>query len=108
MQGMFSRTFLLTLANGREVVQQFRTEPLDLEAFEIAKKALGPVVPDAVALEDEDLSSEGVWAYSFLVSMARCRYTELPARAQRVELLLINLLVVSCPKATLTTAAARP
>jgi hypothetical protein len=65
MQGMFSRTFLLTLADGREVVHQFRTEPLDLDAFKVAKKALGPVVPDAVALEDEDLSSEGVWAYSF-------------------------------------------
>jgi len=65
MQGMFSRTFMLALADGREVVQQFRTEPLDLDAFKIAKKALGSVVPDAVALEDEDLLSEGVWAYSF-------------------------------------------
>ena len=65
MREMFSRTFLLALADGREVVQQFRTEPLDLDAFKIAKKALGPVVPDAVALEDEDLCREGVWAYSF-------------------------------------------
>lgn len=65
MQGMFSRTLFLTLSDGREVVQQFRTEPLDLDTFKIAKKALGPVVPDAVALEDEELLSEGVWAYSF-------------------------------------------
>ncbi|KAJ6102872.1 hypothetical protein N7486_005299 [Penicillium sp. IBT 16267x] len=65
MQGMFSRTFMLALADGREVVQQFRTEPLDLDAFKIAKKALGPVVPEAIALEDADLLSQGVWAYSF-------------------------------------------
>ncbi|KAJ6188224.1 hypothetical protein N7519_003132 [Penicillium mononematosum] len=44
MQGMFSRTLLLTLGDGREVVQQFRTEPFDLDAFKIAKKALGPVM----------------------------------------------------------------
>lgn len=65
MQGMFSRTFMLALSDSREVVLQYRTEPLDLDAFKIAKDALGPVVPDAVALEDEDLSNEGVWAYSF-------------------------------------------
>lgn len=65
MQGMYSRTLILALADGREVVQQFRTEPLDLDAFKIAKKALGAVVPDAMALEDEDLLNEGVWAYSF-------------------------------------------
>lgn len=29
------------------------------------KKALGSVVPDAIALEDEDLPRERVWAYSF-------------------------------------------
>ncbi|KAJ5919299.1 hypothetical protein N7466_010242 [Penicillium verhagenii] len=55
---------MLVLVDGREVVQQFRTEPLDLDAFKIAKKALGSVVPDAMALEDEDLLGEGVWAYS--------------------------------------------
>ncbi|KAJ5746483.1 hypothetical protein N7520_011665 [Penicillium odoratum] len=65
MQGMFSRTFMLVLADGREVVQQFRTEPLDLDAFKIAKKDFDPVVPDSIALEDEDLVSEGVKAYSF-------------------------------------------
>lgn len=65
MQGMFSRTLFLTLSGGREVVHQFRTEPLDLDAFKTAKEALGSVVPDAIALEDEELLSEGVWAYSF-------------------------------------------
>ncbi|KAJ5263470.1 hypothetical protein N7478_011075 [Penicillium angulare] len=65
MQGMFSRPLLLTLADGREVVQQFRTEPLELDAFKIAKNALGSVVPDAMALENEELFKEGVWAYSF-------------------------------------------
>ncbi|KAK2603986.1 hypothetical protein QQS21_003822 [Conoideocrella luteorostrata] len=63
MQGMFSRTLFLTLADGRETVIQFRTEPLDLDAFKIAKKALGSVVPDARALEDEELLREQIWAY---------------------------------------------
>lgn len=44
---------------------QFRTEPLDVDAFKIAKGALGPLVPDARALESNGLEEEGVWAYSF-------------------------------------------
>lgn len=46
------------------VVQQFRTEPLDLDAFKTAREALGPVVPEATALEVEELLNEGAWAYS--------------------------------------------
>jgi len=64
MQGMFSRTLFLTLADGREIAQQFRTEPLDLDAFKVAREALGSIVPDATALESEELLNEGVWAYS--------------------------------------------
>lgn len=44
---------------------QFRTEPLDLDPFNIAKGALGPYVPSGRALDDEELESEGAWAYSF-------------------------------------------
>ncbi|GAB1318628.1 Aminoglycoside phosphotransferase domain-containing protein [Madurella fahalii] len=64
MQGLFSRTFFVTLADGREVVIQFRTEKLDLDAFKVARGALGSIVPDAVALKDGELEHEGVWAYS--------------------------------------------
>ncbi|KAI3318570.1 hypothetical protein HD806DRAFT_313809 [Xylariaceae sp. AK1471] len=64
MQGMFSRTLFVTLANGREVVVQFRTEPLDIGAFKIAKGALGIFVPDAEALGNEELERAGAWAYS--------------------------------------------
>ncbi|KAK4220560.1 hypothetical protein QBC38DRAFT_494032 [Podospora fimiseda] len=64
IQGMFSRTFFVTLADGREVVIQFRTEKLDLDAFKVAKGALGQVVPDVVALEDEELENEGACVYS--------------------------------------------
>ncbi|KAJ2892639.1 uncharacterized protein MKZ38_009535 [Zalerion maritima] len=35
MQGMFSRTLVLTLADGREEVLQFRTEPLDLNNLNV-------------------------------------------------------------------------
>lgn len=65
MQGMFSRTMFVTLADGREVVVQFRTEALDIDAFKIAKGALGPCVPDATTLASKELEEEGAWAYSF-------------------------------------------
>jgi hypothetical protein len=65
IQGMFSRTLFLTLADAREVVVQFRTEPLDVNAFKIAKGALGSFVPDVRSLDDEELESDGAWAYSF-------------------------------------------
>ncbi|KAH9999715.1 hypothetical protein F4779DRAFT_605259 [Xylariaceae sp. FL0662B] len=65
LQGFFSRTFFLTLADSREVVIQFRTEPLDLDAFKVAREALGPIVPDARALESEELLNERVWVCSF-------------------------------------------
>lgn len=61
---MLSRTFFITLADGREVVIQFQTEKLDLGAFKVAKGALGQVVLDAVALKDKELENEGVWASS--------------------------------------------
>lgn len=38
---MFSRTFFVALADGRDVVIQFRTEKLDLDAFKGVKGALG-------------------------------------------------------------------
>lgn len=47
------------------MVVQSRTEQLDLDAFEVAKGALGDVVPEAAALLDEELADEGAWAYSF-------------------------------------------
>ncbi|KAJ6152097.1 hypothetical protein N7497_006416 [Penicillium chrysogenum] len=65
MQVMFSRTLFLILKDKREIVHQFRTEPLDLNAFKIARQALGSIVPDATALEDVELLAQGVWAYSF-------------------------------------------
>ncbi|KAK0735318.1 hypothetical protein B0T21DRAFT_402113 [Apiosordaria backusii] len=61
---IFSRTFFITLANGRKVVIQFQTEKLDLNAFKVAKDALGQVVPNVMALENEELENKGVWAYS--------------------------------------------
>ncbi|KAI1138079.1 hypothetical protein F5Y05DRAFT_385130 [Hypoxylon sp. FL0543] len=64
MQGMFSRTLFVTLSDGSEKVVQFRTEPLDLDLFKIAKEALGSYVPDVRALEDEELEKQGAWAYS--------------------------------------------
>ncbi|KAI1073784.1 hypothetical protein F5B20DRAFT_565823 [Whalleya microplaca] len=63
IEGLFSRTLFLTLSDNRKVVVQFRTEPLDLDAFEVARDTLGHIVPHARALEDDELLSERVWAY---------------------------------------------
>ena len=58
---MFSRTLFVTLADGSEVVVQFHIELLDLDTFKIAKGSLGSFVPDASALEDEELENHGAW-----------------------------------------------
>ncbi|KAL9024046.1 MAG: hypothetical protein Q9196_006800 [Gyalolechia fulgens] len=63
-QGFFSRTVIVTLQNGEEVVIQFRPEPLDLEPFELARKVLGPaVVPAVEVVPDEELEQEGIRVY---------------------------------------------
>lgn len=68
MQGFFSRTMIVTLQNGEEVVIQFRPEVLDVEPFKIARTVLGSVVPDIELLEDEELEQNQIWAYW----MTRC------------------------------------
>lgn len=55
MQGMFSKTLFVTLADARELVLEFRTGQLDVEAFKVSKSALGSFVPDASCLGCEDL-----------------------------------------------------
>lgn len=63
LQGFFSRTMIVTLQTGEEVVIRFRPESLDLEPFELARRVLGPVVPEIKQLQDEELEGEGMWAY---------------------------------------------
>jgi len=62
-QGFFSRTVIVTLQNGEEIVIQFRPEIMDIEPFKLAREALGPIVPDIGLLKDEELESDGIWAY---------------------------------------------
>ena len=62
-KGFFSRTVIVTLQNGEEIVIQFRPERLNIEPFELARKTLGPVVPEIKPLRDDDLGQEGIWAY---------------------------------------------
>lgn len=52
LQGFFSRTIIVTLQNGKELVIRFRPEPLDLEPFEVARRVLGPVVPEIKLLQE--------------------------------------------------------
>lgn len=63
LQGFFSRTMIVTLQTGEKLVIQFRPEPLGLEPFEVARRVLGPVVPEIKLLPDEELESKGVWSY---------------------------------------------
>jgi len=63
IQGCFSRTMLVTLQDGKEVVIQFRPEPLDIGPFKIARQSLGQVVPEIERLKDEELEREQIWAY---------------------------------------------
>lgn len=63
IQGFFSRTVIVTLRNDEEVVIQFRPDPLDLEPFDLARKVLGPVVPEIKQLQDEELEGEAIWVY---------------------------------------------
>ncbi|KAI0818283.1 hypothetical protein GGR55DRAFT_68853 [Xylaria sp. FL0064] len=62
-QGSYSRTILLELQDGRNVVIQFRVEPLDIDAFTTAQKVLGSFVPDVKFLPNKKLEEAGVWAY---------------------------------------------
>ncbi|KAI9844688.1 MAG: hypothetical protein M1837_005430 [Sclerophora amabilis] len=63
LQGFFSRTMIVTLQGNKEVVIQFRPEPLDLEPFQVARRALGPFVPEVEVLYDEELKQNGIWPY---------------------------------------------
>ncbi|KAL8648299.1 MAG: hypothetical protein Q9210_005067 [Variospora velana] len=61
--GFFSRTVIITLQNGEEVVIQFRPEPLDLEPFELARKVLGAAVPLIQGIPHQKLELEGIRVY---------------------------------------------
>ncbi|KAK2746365.1 hypothetical protein FQN57_003247 [Myotisia sp. PD_48] len=63
VQGFFSRTQIVTLQNGEDVVIQFRPDPLDLRAFTLAHDVLGPIVPKIELLPDDELQADGIWVY---------------------------------------------
>jgi hypothetical protein len=63
IQGFFSRTMIVTLRNGHEIVIQFRPEPMDLQPFKTARQFLGSAVPDIERLQDEELERDGIRAY---------------------------------------------
>ncbi|KAF1828767.1 hypothetical protein BDW02DRAFT_574593 [Decorospora gaudefroyi] len=62
-QGFFSRTVIVTLQNGVDIVIQFRPEPLDLGSFLVARRVLGVAVPEIKVIQDEELESQGIWVY---------------------------------------------
>jgi len=62
-QGFFSRTVIVTLASGEEIVIQFRPEVLDLDCFLTARDALPDFVPEVGQIADETLSTYGINVY---------------------------------------------
>ncbi|GAM89463.1 hypothetical protein ANO11243_075010 [Dothideomycetidae sp. 11243] len=62
-QGCFSRTVIVILQDGKELVVQFRPEPLDLAPFELARKTLGELVPEIRRIFDEELDQLRFWVY---------------------------------------------
>ncbi|KAG8411742.1 hypothetical protein J3458_015327 [Metarhizium acridum] len=63
-QGFFSRTMIVTLQNGDEVVIQFRPEPMDLHPFKLARQCLGSAVPHIERVQDEELQEDDIWVYA--------------------------------------------
>lgn len=64
-QGLFSSTLFVRLEDKRNVVVQFRTEPLDVNSYMLARETLADTVPDIMELSDDELLEEGVWAYCY-------------------------------------------
>lgn len=58
---MFSKTIIVPLKSGTEVVVQFRYEPLDIAPFERAYKLLGDLVPKVELLNNDELQAEDIW-----------------------------------------------
>ncbi|KAI9669522.1 MAG: hypothetical protein M1817_004641 [Caeruleum heppii] len=61
IQGMFSKTVIVTLKTGNEYVIQLRYEPLDIAPFERGHKLLGSLVPKVEVLHDDELQAAGFW-----------------------------------------------
>ncbi len=61
IQGMFSKTVIVSLKTGTEAVIQFRYEPLDIAPFERAYKLLGSLVPKVELLQDDELHAADIW-----------------------------------------------
>jgi hypothetical protein len=61
--GGFSKTIEVSLENGKEVIVQFRIEPLDIELFKRARALLGDQVPTIEAINDPTLADAGIWPF---------------------------------------------
>lgn len=67
----FSRTLFVTLADARDVVVHLRTEPLDIDAFRIARASLGSCIPEIKALSNEELESAQAWVNSLTLMLGK-------------------------------------
>lgn len=63
IQGCYSKTFVISLSDGREAIIQLRVEPLDVEPFNTARSLLGSRVPLIEAIHAPDLTIHKVWPF---------------------------------------------
>ncbi|KAM5430486.1 hypothetical protein McanMca71_007198 [Microsporum canis] len=63
IQGCFSRTVEVSLKDGRDIIIQFRIEPLDTEPFTRARSLLGEKVPIIEPIDDPNLVEAGIWPF---------------------------------------------
>lgn len=63
IQGCFSKTYEATLKDGRNVIIQFRIEPLEVGPFATAHQLLGDQVPIIEAIEAPHLTQQKVWPF---------------------------------------------
>jgi hypothetical protein len=63
VQGCFSKTFDVSMEDGRNVIIQLRIEPLDAKPFAVAHGLLGDKVPTIEAINAPHLQQQKVWPF---------------------------------------------
>jgi hypothetical protein len=63
IQGCFSKTVEVSLKDDRDIIIQFRIEPLDTEPFARARSLLGDKVPIIESIDDPKLVEAGIWPF---------------------------------------------
>lgn len=74
IQGCFSNTLIVTMASGQECVIQFRSQRINMEHFNRARRLLGDAVPKIAKLADDSLKKDGIKPYCMSVIPGKTMY----------------------------------